>query len=95
MVMLFEKTPRPSKSHPGQFADLAVRAVSAHQVVRTQPADLGARVQVLHRGRHAGRILVDADDLGSLEHTGPGFLGPGSEDRLQAWLRHEQPPGRY
>ena len=66
-------------------------AVGADQVLAPEAALLAA-VDVLHGQRDAVGVLIDAHHLVPVEHLGAGGLRASAQDRLEAGLRHEQPP---
>ena len=78
---------------PEQLADLAVCAVGANEVFPTQPAFLSA-LDVPHRCGHPIGVLLDANDLGALDHRRACLFGSRAQNRLEARLGDEQPSRR-
>ena len=89
MVMLFEKTPRPSNGIPRARAPCCVRRRRRQYCPQ---AALLAGVDVLHGERDAVGILIDAHHLLAFEDLGAGGFGASAQNGLEARLRDEQPP---
>ena len=82
---------RAGEPDPGRVADLAVRAVAAHQVASGHPV---GPVRAAHiRGRR-GVVLADPGYLVSAAYAGAEFAGAFAEQPLEPRLREMHDPQR-
>jgi hypothetical protein len=76
---------------PGRVADLAVRAVAAHQVAGGHPV---GPIRTVHIGGHRGVVLADPGHLVSAAYAGAEFVGTFAEQPLELRLRERHRPYR-